>query len=198
MWAQRPEIMLARPAGTRLAHMQGILPDHGHPANVAGKDPHGNPNVENRGGPPSSARRAGKPVTSPSPGENESRDGGHSPSHSCRILCSPSRLAAAFQGLSWGISAAAPSSAGLLACTTKNGKVKERHFVCSPGERVMGLGQDLLSSSAPLAPTPASRPGWPKTSLCREPCAPLPVICRLPLSPYPRTHSLRDSPRAAQ
>ena len=141
----------------------------------------------------STLRMEGEPLAQPgrsaspssSPGENQGRNGGHSPSQGQRSLWTPSRFAAACrQGLPWGGSGAAPSSAGLLACETKIRKWQGLPV----GVLAWGAGSGARAGSRPLGrrPWPHSRETsrWARDALAlRAQRAPAWHLPPSPLSP---------------
>ena len=84
----------------------------------------------------------------------------HSPSHSHKILCLPSRCASAPLGVSWGTSGAGPSSARLLACTRNQSMERRRNSLpCLPaGHQLRAWANMVFSLLRHLTPTPAPHP----------------------------------------
>ena len=97
-----------------------------------------------------------------SPGSAQGHSPGsstHSPSHSHKIPCLPSRCASAPPGVSWGTCGAGPSSARLLACTRNQSRERRRNSLpWLPARHLLGawanLVLSLLSHSLPTSAPP--------------------------------------------
>ena len=104
----------------------------------------------------------GGPWSPGSPQGHSPGSSAHSPSHSHKIPCLPSRCASAPPGVSWGTCGAGPSSARLLACMRNQSMERRRNSLpWLPAGHLLGAWANLvLSLLSHSTPTSAPHPNY--------------------------------------
>ena len=104
----------------------------------------------------------GGPWSPASPQGHSPGSSAHSPSHSHKIPCLPSRCASAPPGVSWGTCGAGPSSARLPACNRNEGIERRRNSLpWLPARHLLRAWANLvLSLRSHSTPTSAPHPNY--------------------------------------